>query len=137
MVAAIYGGFSAGLLATGLACLIAIFLWPLLVDEPFIASNADWLGLIVFVFNGTLMSIVAEAMLRANIRAKQAKEQAEASNKAKSTFLANMSHELRTPLNAILGFSTLMRQSPDLSSDHRQTLDLINRSGEHLLSLIN
>jgi signal transduction histidine kinase/CheY-like chemotaxis protein len=137
MVSAIYGGFPAGLLATGLACLIAIFLGPWLVAEPFIASKADWIGLVVFIFNGTLMSTVAEAMLRANARAKRAQEQAEASNQAKSVFLANMSHELRTPLNAILGFSNLMRQSPGLSDDQRQTLDLINRSGEHLLGLIN
>lgn len=137
MVSAIYGGFAAGLLATGLACLTAIFLWPLLVTEPFIQVTADWIAMAVFIVNGMLMSTVAEAMLRANARAKRAQEQAEASNKAKSAFLANMSHELRTPLNAILGFSNLMRQSAGLSGDQRQTLDLINRSGEHLLSLIN
>ncbi|CDH43356.1 ATP-binding protein [Candidatus Contendibacter odensensis] len=137
MVAAIYGGLSSGLLSTGLACLTVIFLWPLLVTQPFIKSLADWLGLAIFVLTGMLISSVAEAMLRANARAKRAQEQAEASNKAKSTFLANMSHELRTPLNAILGFSNLMRYSAGLSDDQRQTLDLINRSGEHLLSLIN
>lgn len=137
MVSAIYGGFAAGLLATGLACLTAIFLWPLLVTEPFIQVTADWIAMAVFIVNGMLMSTVAEAMLRANARAKRAQEQAEALNKAKSAFLANMSHELRTPLNAILGFSNLMRQSAGLSGDQRQTLDLINRSGEHLLSLIN
>ena len=137
MIAGIYGGFPSGLLTTGLACLIVLFLWPWLVVEPFIKNPGDWVGLVVFVINGMLMSAVAEAMLRANARAKRAQEQAEASNKAKSTFLASMSHELRTPLNAILGFSNLMRQSAGLSEDQRQTLDLINRSGEHLLSLIN
>ena len=103
MVAAIYGGLSSGLLSTGLACLTVIFLWPLLVTQPFVKSLAVLVGLAVFVLTGTLISSVAEAMLRANARAKRAQEQAEASNKAKSTFLANMSHELRTPLNAILG----------------------------------
>ena len=98
MVAAIYGGLSSGLLSTGLACLTVIFLWPLLVTQPFIKSLADWLGLAVFVLTGTLISSVAEAMLRANARAKRAQEQAEASNKAKSTFLANRSHELRLSL---------------------------------------
>lgn len=62
---------------------------------------------------------------------------AEAANKAKSTFLANMSHELRTPLNAILGFSNLMRNNPELPSSLRENVDIINRSGEHLLKLIN
>lgn len=62
---------------------------------------------------------------------------AENANKAKSSFLANMSHELRTPLNAILGFSQLMTHDPDLSEKQRKNLSTINRSGEHLLQLIN
>ncbi|GAB4253749.1 MAG: hypothetical protein Kow0065_00030 [Methylomicrobium sp.] len=66
-----------------------------------------------------------------------ARNAAEAANKAKSVFLANMSHELRTPLNAILGFSTVMRHSAELTGELRQHLDIINRSGEHLLALIN
>jgi signal transduction histidine kinase/DNA-binding response OmpR family regulator len=61
----------------------------------------------------------------------------QAANQAKSVFLANMSHELRTPLNAILGFSTLVRDAPDLSEEHRRDLDIVNRSGEHLLDLID
>ncbi|HZX31605.1 MAG TPA: ATP-binding protein [Rhodocyclaceae bacterium] len=66
-----------------------------------------------------------------------ARNAAETANKAKSVFLANMSHELRTPLNAILGFSSMMRSAPHLPEELRQHLDIINRSGEHLLSLIN
>ncbi|MEZ2276038.1 MAG: AAA family ATPase [Microcoleus sp.] len=67
----------------------------------------------------------------------QAKETAVAANLAKSTFLANMSHELRTPLNAILGFSQLMNQDTNLLSEQTENLNIIHRSGEHLLSLIN
>src|SRR5450830_149673 len=66
-----------------------------------------------------------------------ARNAAEAANHAKSLFLANMSHELRTPLNAILGFSSLMRKDAQLRQDQRNNLDIINRSGEHLLTLIN
>jgi PAS domain S-box-containing protein len=67
----------------------------------------------------------------------EARRQAEAANKAKSAFLANMSHELRTPMNAILGFTQLMSNDPNLNDSQRENLDIINRSGEHLLYLIN
>jgi signal transduction histidine kinase/ActR/RegA family two-component response regulator len=68
---------------------------------------------------------------------KRAKETAEAANRAKSVFLANMSHELRTPMNAILGYSQLMQRDASLPPEHHKHLDTINRSGEHLLALIN
>jgi len=67
----------------------------------------------------------------------QAKNEADAANLAKSEFLANMSHELRTPLNAILGFTQLMSHEASLSGQHQNYLSIINRSGEHLLALIN
>ncbi|MBL1175279.1 MAG: GAF domain-containing protein [Pantanalinema sp. GBBB05] len=68
---------------------------------------------------------------------KQAKDVADAASRAKSEFLANMSHELRTPLNAILGFTQLMRRDSKLSTEHRQYVEIVNQSGEHLLALIN
>jgi PAS domain S-box-containing protein len=64
-------------------------------------------------------------------------EAAEAANRAKSVFLANMSHELRTPLNAILGFTQLLMRGGALNPKQTEQLDTINRSGEHLLTLIN
>ncbi|WP_019508669.1 hybrid sensor histidine kinase/response regulator [Pleurocapsa sp. PCC 7319] len=64
-------------------------------------------------------------------------QEAEAANRAKSQFLANMSHELRTPLNAILGFSQLMSRDTSITTAQQESLDIINRSGEHLLNLIN
>jgi PAS domain S-box-containing protein len=66
-----------------------------------------------------------------------AKEAAEAANIAKSAFIATMSHELRTPLNAILGFSELMTMDTAATTKQKDTLAIINRSGEHLLSMIN
>ncbi len=66
-----------------------------------------------------------------------AKDAAVRANQAKSTFLATMSHELRTPLNSILGYSALVREDPGLSEKHREDLDIVSRSGEHLLGLID
>ncbi|MGC1527392.1 MAG: ATP-binding protein, partial [Phormidesmis sp.] len=68
---------------------------------------------------------------------REAAKKAQVANQAKSQFLAKMSHELRTPLNAILGFTQLIHYHETLSSDQRDRLNIINRSGEHLLSLIN
>jgi len=85
-----------------------------------------------------LRDLLAQAALKlSQIAWEMAAEQARIANQAKSQFLAKMSHELRTPLNAILGFSQIMNRDEALSLEHRQNLKIINRSGEHLLSLIN
>lgn len=80
---------------------------------------------------------IAQARYQAEEALRVAKDAAEAANRAKSTFLANMSHELRTPLNAILGFAQLMQRDPVLTPRQQGSLATINRSGEHLLNLIN
>ncbi|WNZ24075.1 GAF domain-containing protein [Leptolyngbya sp. NK1-12] len=67
----------------------------------------------------------------------KARDAAEAANRAKTQFLANMSHELRTPLNSILGFTQLISQDTRLNPEQQEYLNIINRSGQHLLELIN
>ncbi len=78
-----------------------------------------------------------EQLQKAKEAADEARIAAEAANRAKSTFLANMSHELRTPLNAILGFTQLLERDSTFPAKHRENLAIINRSGRHLLGLIN
>lgn len=75
--------------------------------------------------------------VQADIESQKAKESAEQANRAKSDFLAKMSHELRTPLNVILGFTQLLQRQINLTPSQQEHLSTINRSGEHLLMLIN
>ena len=77
------------------------------------------------------------ALEQANVQLQEAKSAAESANHSKSAFLASMSHALRTPLNAILGFSQILCKDPTLGADQQGQLTIINRSGEHLLHLIN
>jgi signal transduction histidine kinase/ActR/RegA family two-component response regulator len=67
-----------------------------------------------------------------------AKAAAESANQAKSMFISQMSHELRTPLNGILGYAQLLkRNDATLTEQQRDGLSIIERSGEHLLTLVN
>ncbi|MEG4583289.1 ATP-binding protein [Microcoleus sp. MON1_C5] len=85
----------------------------------------------------TLGAAIERAQTQENLR--QVNEELEYSSQLKSEFLASMSHELRTPLNSILGFSDLLlRQTAGQLSDRQISyVELIEKSGQHLLQLIN
>jgi signal transduction histidine kinase/response regulator RpfG family c-di-GMP phosphodiesterase len=84
----------------------------------------------VAVVRDITLTKVTEDVLR------QAKEEAERANRAKSEFLSRMSHELRTPLNSILGFAQLLALA-DLAVQHQSNVQQILKGGYHLLELIN
>jgi PAS domain S-box-containing protein len=106
-----------------------ISLSPLETDEGILVSSA--------IRDITDRKRVEQEVMNLNRRLEEAAAQAEAANRAKSTFLSTMSHEIRTPMNAILGYAQLMARDPDLGADAKANLEIIGRSGEHLLSLIN
>ncbi len=67
----------------------------------------------------------------------EAKRKAEESDRLKSAFLANMSHEIRTPMNGILGFTSLLKEPGFSGKEQKKFIDIIEKSGERMLSTIN
>ncbi|RKZ61451.1 MAG: hypothetical protein DRR08_08715 [Candidatus Parabeggiatoa sp. nov. 2] len=90
---------------------------------------------------GTIVDITAQKQAEAKLHqaiaaAEETRIEAENANRAKSTFLANMSHELRTPLNGILGYAQILSRDKSLNAKQQEGIDIIQRSGEYLLTLI-
>ncbi len=79
---------------------------------------------------------VKEDALQAKEEAEASQKVAEAASRAKDVFLANMSHELRTPLNGILGYAQLLQRDQALTAQQHDQVNVIERSGHHLLTLI-
>jgi signal transduction histidine kinase len=90
---------------------------------------------LVQTFANQAVSAIRNARLYKEAR--QAKETAEAANRAKSRFLATLSHELRTPLSGVLGYAQLLQRDSQLTNDQRRQVATIEQSGNHLLTLIN
>ncbi len=78
-----------------------------------------------------------EAHRQTDAELQKAKEAAEGANLAKSRFMSGMSHELRAPLNSILGYAQILQRDAALPPGRRDAIDVIHRSGKHLIGLID
>ena len=113
------------------------------------AEHADEFGKLIHGYNDMLdqlsqhqkisqdyQSNLEKRVDERTLQLQKARDDALSASRTKSIFLANMSHEIRTPMNAILGYAQLLQQSK-LSKDQLRQLSVIDKSGKHLLSLIN
>jgi signal transduction histidine kinase len=134
------GIFSAAVVITSV---VALYLLggalPGLPDGFNQARAAHWNAITLTVLITAISAFVVifqSEMQKANRRLETARQAANAGNAAKSQFLANMSHEIRTPMNGILGMAALLRNS-DLNETQTSQVEIIERSSEMLLALLN
>ncbi len=84
-----------------------------------------------------LLTREVEAHNATDAKLQAAKEAAESANLAKTRYVTGMTHELRTPLNGILGYAQILLRDQSLPPPRREAVDVIRRSGEHMLQLVD
>ncbi len=124
VVAALYGGLAAGLLATALSCLTVLFCWPLLVAQPFITNFTDYLRLAVFVIVGTIISRMTEASRRAKARSIESTRD-----------LAQSKHFLETITNSLPGLIAYWDKDLRCRFANQSFLDWFGKAPETMLGI--
>ncbi len=95
-------------------------------------------GVTVILVGAFIVVLILSSKFRLiNLSLVESEGRAQAATREKNLYLANLSHEIRTPMNAILGFSQVLRRDPELTSSQRKAVETIERSGDHLLGVIN
>lgn len=112
----------------------------LVIPRHNIESQLKPLEVIALVVAGLTMAtigILTQVQAFEQRQLQRSKKAADEANQAKSDFLSNMSHELRTPLNGILGYAQILKRDRNLTPRQTEGLNIIQQSGQHLLTLIN
>lgn len=141
-------GHRSGLVAALLCCLTMLLLYSVggpggLIENPFendiSAYQVGWTTVVLVIITlgvGIAASVFQHELEGAGRALDQARQSANAANRAKSDFLAGMSHEIRTPMNAVLGMAQVLEQA-DIPDAHKRQAETLARSGRLLLRLVN
>lgn len=115
---------------------VAPTFWKTYFWQIIVGSLVLLIVLSIFAARMIYFQRIARVKARMMEEQRQLREQADESNRLKSTFLANMSHEIRTPLNAIVGFSGLIAEA-ETREEMQQYMEIIETNNELLLQLVN